>query len=249
MKLRPVAGIFCFLALTIFPPLDVSSPPAWAGSLRLTMNDGTSVQVPYYWEADGEVKFEVPGGIAGIPKDQVQSIQEVITSKEFDPEAIVEAPDKTSVTDPKKMLRDLVAAKMPLKSSSEKLTPDEGMRLIQAHNATAKKTDSGRDRTYGPAFNVEGDFSEFVKVEGNDVMVVVRNVLSSRKDLKNQNFALSLYDGEGNILEQKPCELREIDVDKKTLKNMGLRGHLYTVVATVKPDPKIRRYEIVTLQR
>jgi len=39
-----------------------------------------------------------------------------------------------------------------------------------------------------------------------------------------------------------------MDVDKKTLRKMGISGHLYTIVATVKPDPKIRRYEIVALQ-
>jgi len=249
MKLRPVAGTLCFLALAISLSLVVSMPSGWAGTLRITMSDSTSVEVPYYWEEGGEVKFEIPGGVAGIPKDQVRSVQEIITAKEFDPESIAEAPDGTSVTDPKKMLRELVATKTPLKPSSDILSPDEGLRLMKAGSGFGKKAASDKERAYGPSFNLEGDFSEFVRVGENDVMVVMRNVLSSRRDLKNQSFALTLYDAEGKILEQKPCELREIDVDRKTLKKMGIQGRLYTVIATVKPNTSIQRYEITAIQR
>jgi hypothetical protein len=86
-----------------------------------------------------------------------------------------------------------------------------------------------------------------VKSDGRELVLVMRNVLSSRSDLKNQRFMLTLYDAEGNVLQQKPCELRELDADNKTLKELSIRGQLFSVVASVKPDPKIKRYEITAV--
>ena len=57
--------------------LVLGVPSGWAGSLRLKMTDGNALEVPYYWEERGEVKFEVPGGVAGVPKAQIASVQEV----------------------------------------------------------------------------------------------------------------------------------------------------------------------------
>jgi len=226
------------------------------------MNDGTSLEVPYYWEADGEIKFEMPGGVAGIPKNEVRSVQEIILAKEFDPETLVESPDKPGSqtadkkpdktaegSEQKKLLRELATTKAPRKPSTQEVSVDEGVKLMKGRSAAEGKPGVAKERAYGPGFNFEGDFSEFVRAEGNDVLLIMRNVLSSRKDLKNQSFALILYDADGNVLEQRPCELHPIDVDKKTLKKIGIRGFLYTVTTTVKPDPKIKRYEIAALQR
>ena len=250
MKLRSFAGILGILSLATSLFLGVNAPPTWAGPLRITMNDGTSVEVPYYWEEDGEFKFEFPGGVAGLPKDQVKSVQEVIASKEFDPESIVNKPESTSpILDQKQMLQDLVVTKAPLKASTQKLSNEDGIRMMKDWNAGGKQAAKGKEKAYGPTFNVEGDYSEFVRAEGKDVMVLMRSVLSSRKDLKNENFALTLYDGEGKVLEQKPCELHPLDADRKTLKKIGIKGHLYIITATVRPDQKIRRYEITAMQR
>lgn len=249
MKPRSLARILCPFALTISLCLIVNAPPARASSLRITMNDGTSTEVPYYWEEDGEVKFEFSGGVAGIPKNQIKSVQEIITASEFDPQALAEASNKGGETEQQKALRDLVAKSAPVKPPAQELTPDEGAKQMRAASTLGKKNDSAKDQAQTPAFNLEGDFSEFVRVEGKDLVLFMRNVLSSRKDLRNQSFILTLYDGEGKVLEQKPCELRPIDVDKKTLRSIGIRGYLYTIVATLKPDPKIRRYDIATSRR
>ena len=57
--LRSVGFGICFV-------LILGTPLTWGGSLRLKMTDGTSVEVPYYWEEGGEVKFEIPGGVAVV---------------------------------------------------------------------------------------------------------------------------------------------------------------------------------------
>lgn len=252
MKLRPVAGILCFLALPISFCLVLNVSPVRAGTLRITLNDGKSVEVPYYWQEDGQYKFEipqVPGGIAGIPKDQVKSVQEIVESKEFNPEAMVEAaPDTSPAGQQKKALREIVETKVPLKAPAQTITPDEGMHMLRAASSAPKGPDTAKERTYTPAFSVKDDFSQFARVEGSDVVVLTRSILSSRKDLTNKNFALTLYDGEGNVLGQKPCQLRPIDLDKKTMVKLGIRGHLYTITAVIKPDAKIKRYEIAALE-
>jgi len=54
--------------------------------------------------------------------------------------------------------------------------------------------------------------------------------------LRNQAFTLIVYDGEGNVLQKKPCEIHEITLDRKEKKKYEIPGHLFSVTATVKPD-------------
>lgn len=251
MRLRRLERILHYstFVLCLLWGMHLTVPCAWAGSLRITLNDGAVLEVPYYWEEGGEIKFEVPNGVAGIPKDQIKSVQEVVASREFNPDAIGDASaQKAASIEQKKMLSELVASKTQTKPSSQKIAPEEGFKLIKKEE-TGQRSQVGKDQARGPAFTVEGDFSEFVRTDGNSVTLVLRNVLSSRKDLKNQSFALTLLDGEGNVLEQRPCELQAMNVDHKTMKKLGIRGHLYTVMVSVKPDPRIRRYEITAVQQ
>jgi hypothetical protein len=212
------------------------------------MNDGTNVEVPYYWEEGGEVKFEIPGGVAGVPKSEVKMVQEVIAAREFDPQVLLEAPKESFSPDQREILENLLAAKSGPGAAAEKVDTEEGLRMLK--EARSSKTGAGAsiERVYAPKSQLEGNFSELVMSDGRELVLVMRNVLSSRADLKNQRFMLTLYDAEGNVMQQKPCELRALDADNKTLKDLAVRGHLFSVVANVKPDPKIKRYEITAVQ-
>jgi hypothetical protein len=213
-----------------------------AGPLRINLSNGTAVEVPYYWEEKGEIKFEMPGGVAGIPKSYVTSVQEIVAMREFDPEVLIESKSATSTNPREQMLVELVEQQAPSRPAFEKLSPEESLALIDQLGSKASVR-SG-ERIHGPKIAKQGDFAELVRMRGNELMLVMQNVVTSRDEMKNTRFSLTLYDSEGNVLQTQPCELYKVDIDVKTMKNLGIRGHLFSVIATIKPDSRISRYEI-----
>jgi hypothetical protein len=228
--------------------LVLGVPSSWAGSLRLKMTDGTAMEVPYYWEEGGEVKFEVPGGVAGIPKVQVASVQEVVTSKEFDPEVLTESAELDGKTAQLKGLEALISESSSGSVLSEKLTPEESLQLLRESRGAAEGPRSA-GKIHASLYEVEADFSEVVRTPGSGVMIEMRKVLSSRNDLRQNGFSLILYDGEGNLIQRQNCRVSEMDVDRKAMKQMGLRGRIFSLMASVRPDERIKRYEITVDRR
>jgi hypothetical protein len=249
MKDKNIRWFFRVFVVCLLVQFGVSGAPAWGGSMRITMTDGTSVDVPYYWEFQDEIKFDIAGGVAGVPKSQVASIQEILEAKDFDPEVIFMAPEDASKSDQRALLKDLVQSKVPGAKCDEK-PPEENMKLLRETAAEAKRTSqkSKGQLVHGQRFNVERNFSTVCNEAGGP-MLVVQNVVNSKVDLKDRDFTLTLFDAEGKVLLKKPCELQEIKVDKDTLKQLNMKGRLYLVKASVKPDPKIKRYEITSSKR
>lgn len=220
---------------------------AFGGPLRINLTDGASVEVPYYWEQGGEIKFEMPGGIAGIPKAAVGSIEEIVATREFDPQVLVESGSGGAAGEREKALRELVAKKNATPGGYTKVSPEESNMLL---NKTSTGHNSAfSERIHGPMFANHGDFTDLVRLRGEQAMLVMQNIVTSRSQLQDRKFVLSLYDAEGNILQKQPCTVLEVNVDNKTLKELGIHGHLFAVIAGVKPDARISRYEITTLQR
>jgi hypothetical protein len=213
------------------------------------MTDGTSVEVPYYWEENGEVKFDLAGGVAGFPRSQIASIQEVVAAKEFDPQVLLGSTNIDSSLPKAKAFQDLVSSKLQSQKRQGTLSKEEGIQVVEQAEISKKKPRSG-GMVYAPKYKVEGNFSEVVRsAEGDRIVLVMRNILVSKVDLKGHPFLLTLYDGSGNVINKKPCEVVELETDQKTLRKLELRGHIYAVVASVDLDPKIARYDISTSQR
>jgi hypothetical protein len=248
MKLRFGVDFMVSLMVLLLLSLTLVCPRAWGGLLRVNMNDGSFIEVPYFWEENGEIKFEFAGGVAGIPKSQVASIQEVLATKEFDPEVLLEVPKEDTEQGHKK-LQDFLTKQLPSLPNYEKLDPAQSLQILQSESLTKKGAKVPNEALFGPLFNLETDFAELVRVRGDGILLVMQNVLSSRADLRDQAFTLVVYDAEGNVLQRKPCEVHEIAIDRKAQKNLELTGHLFSVIATVKPDPKIKRFEIVSARR
>lgn len=253
MKRHHIAGALGIVTLAIFLFQPVSIPRAWGEPIKFKfiLKDGTQREIPsgYYWEEGPEWKYEIAGGVAGVPKDQVESIQEVVSSRSFDPEAIARSKGDggAALDEQKKLLRETVAKKMPQRGPGEKLSAEESLRLLKAQGQCGVEAD--KSKQHEPIFIVEDDDFEFIRGAGNNIALTMRVVLSSRKDLKNQNFIITLYDANGNVLERKPCELRRIEADNKTLKKIGIKRRLYAMDTTLKPDCKVSRYEITVVTR
>lgn len=223
--------------------------PAWGGALRINLQDGSSIEVPYFWEEGGEVKFEFTGGVVGIPRSEVASVQEILAAREFDPEALVSAPQESPPGDRSAGLREYVADRLPPKAVYEKLDRNRGLELLQMENLTSQAAKTSRERIRGPLFRVESESAELVRVRGGGVMLLMENVLSSRSDLRELSFTLAAYDAEGRVLQRKPCEVQEVVLDRKSQKALEHPGRLFAVSAALRPDPQIRSYEITAARR
>ncbi len=239
-RIRQMVGLMGVAALWV---VGMDPTLAGAGPLRLKMVDGTSIEVPYYWLEGNVIRFDFPGGIVGVPRNQVASIQEVIATKSFDPEVLLEPPESSPESDQRKAIEAIAVEQGALPASSKKLNYEESMRLLQMAQISPR-SEGGSEKVHASRYNVEADFVE-VKEMGNDVTLMMRNILSSTNNLARTGFTLTLYDGEGNILMRKPCAVSELDVDNKTLRKLRIRGKLYSVLASAKADPKIKRYEIL----
>jgi hypothetical protein len=249
MKLRSVTDPIIALIVFLSFSLTATCTSAWGGLLRINMNDGKAIEVPYYWEENGEVKFEFAGGIAGVPKSQVSSIQEVLAAKEFDPEVLLDLPKDAVETDRKATLQNFIAKQIPAMPNYEKLNAEQSQLILQEESLAKRGAGMSHEVIYGPLFNLETGSAELARIRGDGVVLVMQNILSSRADLKNQAFTLIVYDGEGNVLQKKPCEIHEIAIERKEKKKLDIPGHIFAVMATVKPDPKIKRFEIVSTRR
>lgn len=241
MKSRWLTGKWAVLVLTLALVAGLGPEAAMGGNLRITMNDGTSLEVPFYWEENGEVRFETPGGVAGVPKNQVASVQEIVLFNDYDPEVLAEPPKNKATPVVEKMVQELVQAKLPTRPDYQQLSPEESQRLLEMADG---RSNSRREKVSTPLFTIEWDLTEMVRADNNEVLLLVRQLLSSRADLRGHSFKLTLYDGEGNVLLNKPCEVIELNVDKKTLRKMNIKGNIFAVSGTIKPDSRIKHYEI-----
>jgi hypothetical protein len=239
--------IFLLMGITTGVVLwGASIQPAQAASLRILMVDGTSLEVPFCWEEGGMVKFEMPGGNAGIPKSNIASIQEIITTGEFDPGVLVKSSIAARSAQNYKTLEGIVQAQTAPNPSYRPLSQEEAAQVLELKERRDATKEEENVRIITTNFRQQADFSDFVQVQGDGMLLVMRQILSSQGDLRNKRFTLTLYDAQGNVLQRKPCDISELTVDKKTLKQLGISGMLFSVVATVKPDDKIKRYEITS---
>ncbi len=221
---------------------------AWSGPLRLKMTDGTAVEVPYYWEENAEFKFEIPGGVAGVPKVQVAAVQEVVVDREFDPQVLADSGEAEARSEQMKILRDLIAATSTGTAMSEKLTPEESLELLKAGRGMDGDVRT-REKVHAALYEVHADFSELVRIPGTGLLIEMRKVVTSRNDLRQNGFTLNLYDGEGRVIQRQSCQVNELDMDRKAMKQLGLRGRVFTLMASVRPDERVKRYEITVDRR
>ncbi len=209
-------------------------------ALRINMKDGTQLEVEYIWEAKDEYRFEFSGGEAGIPKNLVESIHEILDSREFDPEVML---DRSPSNSPKEVLRDILDKGTPERFQVQKLTEEQSRAFLE--ETFARRQLPGQQVFHSPELKMSDRdyFTDLVLVRGREVMLLLRNLMVTRLPIGDYVLYLALFDGDGNLIQRKPCEVFELDAD--TLKELGVRGPLFGIRSFIEPDPKIRRYELV----
>ncbi|MDY0038962.1 MAG: hypothetical protein RBS57_01525, partial [Desulforhabdus sp.] len=183
--------IHLFCTALVFSCCWMKASDALGGPLRINLTDGKSVEVPYYWEEKGEIKFEMPGGVAGIPKAYVRSVQEIVTTREFDPEVMLESTSESSTSNRDQVLLDLAEKHIPSPSSLEKISSEASLALLDTLNVRDPSVSA--ERIHGPIFSRQGDFTELVRLKGDGLMLMMQNILTSREELSNRRFSLTLY--------------------------------------------------------
>ncbi len=218
-------------------------------ALRINMKDGTTLEVSYFWEENGEYRFEIAGGVVGVPKNQVESVHEILASREFDPEVILDDAHTQSLAGGNKVLRGIVEGEQAERAHIQNLSFEESRKLLAMANGGSPAPQVNLESVYSPELRMEGNFADLVRINEHEVMLLLRNVVSTRNATGNLTIYLALFDGDGNLIQRKSCELFELSLDNKTMRELGTNGRIFTVMASVKPDPKIRRYEIIASRR
>ncbi len=222
----------------------VAPAGASAATFRITLNDGNRVEVPYCWEAKETVFFEIPGGVAGIPKSQVRSIQEIVAGSEIAYDTAGSRLRTAAAADPEqqKEWAALLKETPSSVSSGEPLTPEELTQIL----ATAAPIQESREalRLYRTSLTPKGDFAQWMRVHKNGAVLVVKYLLNIQEDLRGKRFELILYDGHDRIVQRQPCSVQPVEVPEKLAAKLGVQGRLFAVASTIKPDPDIRRYEL-----
>lgn len=218
---------------------------AQAATFRITLRDGNRVEVPYCWEKGATVFFEIPGGVAGIPKAQIARIEEVVATREVSMDETQAKADVYLNAGPKEeeALIRLVREAMP-QADLEDLSPEEAAGLLGGMERP--KARPGSVRLYRTTMHPQGDFAEWMRLKGDGAVLVVQYLLSGAADLKNRRFHVLLYDGNDRLLRKQPCQVQELEIPKKLAAKLGLQNKLFMVVATLRPDPKVRRYELAS---
>jgi hypothetical protein len=197
----------------------------------------------------GQIRFEMPG-TPDSPR-QLASIQEIVTAGEFSPDVMVKSTSAARATEKNKALVDIVDKQTTAKPGYRALSPEEAAQLLELRSREGLPKDSTKGiRIHTTTISPQADFSDLAQTQGNGPapIMLVKQIMSTRENVHSKRFNLNLYDAQGNVIERKPCELSELTVDKKTLRQLGISGSLFTVTATVRMDPKIKRYEITSAQ-
>ncbi|OIP90449.1 MAG: hypothetical protein AUK55_12760 [Syntrophobacteraceae bacterium CG2_30_61_12] len=240
----PAIALLC----VVFAAMLVPARAARAGEMRIKLTDGNTLQVPYCWEEEGLIKFEIPGGTVGIPKGQVASIEEVITSKPFSPDTMSQREEVYLKLDEgqRQWFKDFIVEQTPKGDGFVTMNPEQVEHLLEKRAELKLGEQPKPMRIYSSSLERTGEIAEWVRLANGSTMLLLNNTVSSFEDLAGKAITLSLFDSEGQRIKQVRCDIRPLKANLAKMKELGVSGRLYALVAKVEPDPRVKRYEITT---
>ena len=217
-------------------------------SIRIRLVDGAILEVPYIWEEGDLIKFQSEkSGIIGLPKDQVVSMQEVLVAEEFDPEALLEASKEKKGPSANRI--DALLRESPTGNATAISDPEKSLDALRLAMGGKEKPRQDKKRMIGSTYTILDSYAEMVESGTQGARLLLRYGLGSRENLEQYDFTVTLYDVDGKELLRTPCDIHMQELAKDELKRLDIRGRFYIVTASVKPDVRIRRYEISAKQR
>lgn len=250
MEQQPFAARWSVPAIVllgvVLAALLVPTGAVQAGEMRIKLSDGNTLQVPYCWEEQGLIKFEIPGGTVGIPKAQVASIEEVITSKPFSPDAMSQREEVYLKLneEQRQRLKNFIAEQTPKGDGFVAMHPEQVEQLLHKRAELKLGEQPKPIRIYSSSIERTGEITEWVRLANGSTLLLVNNTVSAFEDLASRAITLSLFDGEGQRIKQVRCEIQPLKASLAKMKDLGISGRLYALVAKVEPDPRVKRYEI-----
>ena len=235
----------CLLAIL----LGYLATPLLAGPMRIKLKNGNYLKANYCWEESGEIKFEVPGGVVGIPKYEIESIEEIVIERSFSPEIMTQREETTPVNanaKEMKKLKKLISERLP--SNYHVLSRDQVEQVLQEYSRSRIRKLKQPKRLYAGSIEQCGEVSEWVRLPRKGISLMLSNIVISPRDLETQKVFINLFDGDGNLMKRMRCQVHRLEVNEKQLKKLGISGDLYVLTALIFPNPRIRRYEISAAQ-
>ncbi len=247
---RPPRLSVIVVALFVSLGCLLACPGARAGMMRIILTDGNHVDVPYCWKEKGAIQFEVPGGSAGIPLRYVKKIEEIVASNPFTPEPTRQYTEVYLKAAKKDVdwFKQYLAKQVPAGNHYQKLSDEQVDEIVTRQKTGSLANHRTPQQIYSSSLEIQGKISEWLRLTGDGLMILISNAVSSYQDPTTQRIYVDLYDGNGKLVRRVPCRVQPLPMSPKRKRRLGIKGRLYALVATVPPDPRIMRYEITTVR-
>jgi len=238
-----------------------SVPLLWAGQLEITLADNRKIVTPYCWEENGEIKFPMPGGVAGVDKTSVVSIREVVSSGEvvISEMARVEESKKTSESEEPDVLIDLGTKRRRKKDAkieflqkalaqqdpyAKEIKPLSTSELDMVEDKCLLTSKEEIQKFFVANLQTAVEKNEIVRKIDKGYVIVLRNVIDTPYGDIDAKPILTLYDEEGKVISEVPAQLVDLKIPREKAIKYGLDEKMKAVVSVFPLNCEVRRYEV-----
>ncbi len=238
-----------------------SIPVLWAGQLEITLADNRKIVTPYCWEENGEIKFPMPGGVAGVDKTSVVSIREVVSSGEvvISEMARVDESEKGKKTEASDILIDLgrkhrrkkdarveylrkaLAQQDPYAKEIKPLSTNE-LDMVEEKCILSNKEEI--QKFFVANLQTAAEKNEIVKKIDKGYVIVLRNIVDMPYGDVDGKPILTLYDHDGNVISEVPAQLVDLKIPREKAIKYGLDENVKAVVSVFPLNCDVSRYEV-----
>ncbi len=238
-----------------------SVPLLLAGQLEITLADNRKIVTPYCWEEGGEIKFPMPGGVAGVDKSSVVSIREVVSSGEVVISEMARVKDSSEFKKPEEngllvslgkkrrkakdakieFLKKELAQQDPYAREIKPLSASE-LDMVEEKCILTNKEEI--QKFFVANLRTAVEKNEIVRKIDKGYVIVLRNVIDTPYGEIDAKPVLTLYDQDGNIISEVPAQLVDLKIPREKAIKYGLDEKVKAVVSVFPLNCDVRRYEV-----
>ncbi len=238
-----------------------SIPVLWAGQLEITLADNRKIVTPYCWEENGEIKFPMPGGVAGVDKTSVVSIREVVSSGEvvISEMARVEEGKKGEKSGESDVLIDLGRKRRRKKDAraeflkrtlakqdpyAKEIKPLSTAELDTVEEKCILSNKEEIQKFFVANLQTAAQKNEIVRKIDKGYVIVLRNIVDMPYGELDGKPILTLYDRDGNVISEVPAQLVDLKIPREKAIKYGLNEDMKAVVSVFPLNCDVSRYEV-----